>query len=268
MSKVLLIDDDTQINEVVKATLEMYGHEVQTAETSERGIELTADFQPNITVVDYALPGTSGIELLEELSKQQPQAVRLLATGMADLRMLKDALRAGASSMLCKPYSIADLVGLISWASLLEGAQAIENLPEEPVADELSFRCASSEKITVESLSRINAFVRHQNRQPELSQRILVASAELMKNASTHGAAGSEGDFFQISLRKTDDTFELRISNSGPAFDWSKTLARARSGIEKNRASGLQLVATLADQLRYENDGRMAVAHFKTKVGQ
>ena len=111
MSRILLIDDDPQINEVVKATLEMLGHDVTAVEDADQSSRVFSEFRPDLTLVDYSLPGRSGLDLLKELGKERPDAIRFLATGMADFGLLKQAVEAGASSMLCKPYRVSDLAG-------------------------------------------------------------------------------------------------------------------------------------------------------------
>ena len=57
VSKILLVDDDRQVNEVVKATLEMLGHTVTAVERAEKVESIFIDFEPDVTLVDYMLPG-------------------------------------------------------------------------------------------------------------------------------------------------------------------------------------------------------------------
>ena len=52
------------------------------------------------------------------------------------------------------------------------------------------------------------------------------------------------------------------------AFAWEKAVARARAGMNKSRASGLQLVLALTTELRYEDDGRVACARMSKRTAE
>lgn len=261
MSRILLIDDDPQINEVVKATLELLGHTVAAVEDPGQSQKVFAEFHPDVTLVDYALPGQSGLELLHKLGESRPDAIRFLATGMSDFGLLTQALAAGATSMLCKPYRVTDLVGLIETATLLEAALQAEASSVMPERDELILSCPAKNAVQSSDLAQLVHFARAAGCDDDItSRRLPMIACELMRNAATHGSSGTDADF-TVTLRHHEQELELRVQSSGPAFAWEKAMARARAGMGKSRASGLQLVIALSDDLSYENNGRLAYAH-------
>ena len=263
MSRILLIDDDPQINEVVTATLELLGHTVVALENPALCRNTFAEFKPDVTLVDFALPGKSGLELLQELGENHPDAIRFLATGMSDFGLLKQAMAAGATSMLCKPYRVADLVGLIETASLLEAALQAETTAIEPESCELHLSCRAKDLVQSADLAQLIRFARaHGCDDDMVCRRLPVVACELMRNAAMHGSMGMD-DNFSIDLKNRDVTLDLQIRSPGPGFAWEKALARARSGMGKSRASGLQLAVALSDHLNYEDDGCLACAQFK-----
>jgi CheY-like chemotaxis protein len=261
VSRVLLVDDDPQINAVVKTTLEMLGHTVMTLENPEGIAEIVDRFQPQVTLVDYALPGCSGIDVLKNLVNGPAASTCFLATGMVDVQLLKTAVEAGASSMLCKPYRMMDLAELISLAELLEQACSGEAVPSTQVAGSilrLQVSPGSSDLST--AVSQIVSFARGCGGDADVyGRRLPLVAYELIKNASVHGVSAA-GAAVAVELRDREFDFELWVIDSGPGFDWKKTLARAKNGMEKSRASGLQLVMTLAQHVDFADGGRAACA--------
>jgi CheY-like chemotaxis protein len=266
MSRVLLIDDDPQINEVVKAALEVNGHVVEAVEDADQTEQVFAEFQPNLTLVDYSLPGRSGLELVRVLGRDRPGAIRFLATGMADFGLLRQAVAAGASSMLCKPYRISDLAGLLETATLLEVAMAAEKASDVRASDNLRLECPAHEPVRSDDLARLMAFARVCGGDEDFAlRRLPIVACELMRNAATHGSAGTDSTF-RVEVSNHWRNLQMRVRNSGPAFAWERAIARARVGINKSRASGLQLVLALTDELYYENEGRVACARLPKRT--
>ncbi len=259
MSRILLVDDDIQVNEVVRATLEMLGHTVSVVEHPDQVEATYCDFQPEITLVDYMLPGCSGIDVLRELSRRHPGAIGYLATGMADFALLRQALDAGAFSMLSKPYRLADIAGLVESAQQLDLALHAEAAPET-YGETLMIPCTGLATLPPEPIARLVAFARDRGADLDSAgRRLPLIAAELIKNAATHGAAG-ENPAFVIEIADQGTHFLLSVTDNGPGFDWQRTLARSRTGLDSARASGLQVVLAMGVELSYKNSGRTAHA--------
>lgn len=255
----MIIDDDPHVNEVIRATLEMLGHQVATVETADDVLTASAEFKPDIALIDYNLPGKSGLEVLHDLAAMHPGITRYFATGMADFELLKIAVAAGANSMLCKPYRMTDLVALIDAAAALNAAlhdEAATLAPDPAAANNASEFFAAADDSGL--LARLIAFARRSNAHPDVAMRRLPVSAiELIKNARAHGAGNC-----QTHVSDDGAMLRLRVSDCGSGFDWRKALASGRACMDKGRASGLQLVTVMCDQLVYKDDGRVACAAF------
>lgn len=65
--KVAIVEDDPQIVEMYKLKLEKEGYEVKTAADGNEGIQLIADYTPDVVMLDLMMPNKTGIEMLEEL---------------------------------------------------------------------------------------------------------------------------------------------------------------------------------------------------------
>jgi len=261
VSKILLIDDDSQVNDVVKTSLELLGHTVWTAENAHDAVVAMKDMNPDLTFVDYVLPGSLGLDLIKRLSASHPNAACFLATGMADFSLLKQALRAGAHSMLSKPYRLTDLSELIDLALLLETACQAESGTADLKLERISLSCPSAQGVRSEDLALLMTFARQHDMAPNaVSHDLPIVAAALMNNAATHGSSTEAGAEYCTNLENSDDALMLEVCSSGPEFDWRKTLARCQTGMEKGRASGLQLVLALSDDFSFAEGGRIAKA--------
>lgn len=260
MIRILLIDDDVQVNEVMKTTLEILGYSVMAVNHPQKAAEAFATFQPDVTLVDYMLPGCSGLDVLRELGNSDPHAIRYLATGIADFNLLKQAMDAGASSLLSKPYRISDVIALMELAGLLAAAVRAEEMPQSFADRALCVTRQAGDNDDSLTLGQVVTFARRHGADDGVATRRLPLVAEaLMKNAAAHGCV-QNATSYDVKLKDMGDRFALTVYDNGPGFDWQKAMARARSYMDKPCASGLQLVLALAEVLRYEDQGRTARA--------
>ncbi|MFO8013697.1 MAG: response regulator [Phycisphaerae bacterium] len=86
MRQVLVVDDEADAREFVRAILEPEGWEVHTAEDGQAGIEQARTLQPDLVVLDVEMPNKNGFEVFSELIKMpETQDVRtVMLTGVAD----------------------------------------------------------------------------------------------------------------------------------------------------------------------------------------
>lgn len=106
---VHVVDDDCQVRELLRVTVAAMGLQVEVAESAE---EFLARFDPerlNCLIVDLRLPGTSGLELLDQLRQRQCDLAAILISGQATVADAVQAMKWGAIDFLEKPYSLAAL---------------------------------------------------------------------------------------------------------------------------------------------------------------
>jgi CheY-like chemotaxis protein len=115
---VLLVDDDAEVRAVMAAALKDAGHRVVEAGNALGAVDLFGDGRAcDVAVVDYAMAGVTGADLIEEMRKRRPNFPTLLVTGFADAGELD---RLPAQPILYKPFSPDQLVRRV--AELLERA--------------------------------------------------------------------------------------------------------------------------------------------------
>jgi two-component system KDP operon response regulator KdpE len=111
-TKVLVIDDEVQIQKLLRITLESAGFDVVEADTGRIGLEEVARAQPDAIVLDLGLPDMGGLEVLKQLREWSKLPV-LVLTALAAERDKVAALDAGADDYLTKPFGSAELTARI-----------------------------------------------------------------------------------------------------------------------------------------------------------
>ncbi len=101
--KVLIVDDEDAIREVLEMRLESWGFEVKMAATGNEGRDAVAEFNPDIVVTDVVMPGLSGVELLSELKAGNSRRPVILITAQGSIDLAVEAMKLGALDFLTKP---------------------------------------------------------------------------------------------------------------------------------------------------------------------
>jgi DNA-binding response OmpR family regulator len=106
--RVLVVDDDVTVRDVVRRYLERSGHEVVLAGDGETALRLVDEREPDLVVLDLMLPGIGGIEVCSRIRQNSALPVLMLtALGEEDDRIL--GLEVGADDYVTKPFSPREL---------------------------------------------------------------------------------------------------------------------------------------------------------------
>ena len=109
---VLLIEDETNIIEAIRFLLSREGWKVDTHGEGTTAVETVRDTRPDLLVLDYMLPGKSGMEILKEL-RADPEFAKLpilMLTARGQARDRDEAERAGVSRFMTKPFSNVEVM--------------------------------------------------------------------------------------------------------------------------------------------------------------
>jgi DNA-binding response OmpR family regulator len=111
-TKVLVIDDDVNICELIRLYMEKEGYEVRTVYNGKSGIEAFSEFTPNIAVLDIMLPGMDGWQVCREIRKvSNIPIIMLTAKGETFDKVL--GLELGADDYMVKPFDPKELIARV-----------------------------------------------------------------------------------------------------------------------------------------------------------
>jgi two-component system response regulator HydG len=113
MSKILIIDDDTFICEILKKQLTSNGYKVETAFSGKSGMEAIKNSQFDLVLCDFRLPDTDGLELLQKIKAIAQSTIVIIITAYADIRQAVKLMKMGAEDYITKPLQQEEIIALI-----------------------------------------------------------------------------------------------------------------------------------------------------------
>ena len=109
MARILLIDDDASLREVLAYTLREQGHEVETAADGSAGLVLLERAVPDAVITDLKMPGIDGLEVLRRAHEIDATLPVIVLTAFGSIEDAVAAMRDGAHDYLTKPYNRDEL---------------------------------------------------------------------------------------------------------------------------------------------------------------
>lgn len=117
MATALIVDDAGPIRKLMTAILKREGHTVHQATDGQAALRIAREHKLDIALVDYWMPGITGLEVLARLRQVQPSTARLLVSGGLDLDATIGAVNEGeVARVLQKPFTPTELVAAVNEA--------------------------------------------------------------------------------------------------------------------------------------------------------
>lgn len=115
MPKILIVDDDVTITNLMKMLVSMEGHQPTTVNDSMKAMEVADAFQPDLITLDLMMPGLTGFELCELLHNDPRFAnIPVIIVSAKDDSVSKEkAFEAGAKDYITKPFGVDDFISRI-----------------------------------------------------------------------------------------------------------------------------------------------------------
>lgn len=124
VGKILIVDDEAPIREMVATALELANFDSMEASNAQQAHEKIIDNSPDLVLLDWMMPGTSGLELARRLKRDEVTSeipiIMLTAKGGEDSKV--EGLESGADDYISKPFSTRELIARIK-AVLRRGNQ-------------------------------------------------------------------------------------------------------------------------------------------------
>jgi len=100
--KILLVDDEPDIQQILSARLESSGYQVVSAESGEEALLLVEKESPDVVLLDVMMPGKNGFEVCEQLKRENPQGKVIIYTAKMDGVDAARARQVGADEFTVK----------------------------------------------------------------------------------------------------------------------------------------------------------------------
>jgi CheY-like chemotaxis protein len=112
VARILVIDDDEDIRDVVQLVLGQAGHQVRCAENGRVALDMVADSEPELILLDMRMPVMDGWEFMRLYrATPEPRGCVIVLTAARDARAW--AAQVGADGYLAKPFDLRDLIAVI-----------------------------------------------------------------------------------------------------------------------------------------------------------
>ncbi len=112
---ILIVDDELGPRESLRMILKPL-YDVHTVENGQEALKFISQEKVDLVTLDLNMPGLSGIEVLQEIKKLQPDIEVMIITGYGTLDNAREAIRVGAGDFISKPFSVADVIAIVSKA--------------------------------------------------------------------------------------------------------------------------------------------------------
>ena len=150
MTRILVVDDDTQIQRALSINLRAHDYEVDGADTGEDALTKAAAKRPDLVLLDLGLPGIDGLEVIAGLRAWTNVPIIILSAREGDTAKVM-ALDAGADDYLTKPFSVPELLARVR-ATL----RRHQPLPEAPVVATPDFQIDFASHLVSRGLEQVH----------------------------------------------------------------------------------------------------------------
>jgi len=123
-NSILVVDDEAIVRESIRDWLKESGYDVATAESAEEALQMTAQKEFGVLILDVRLPGKSGLTALKEIKSRYPAVKSIIVTAYPSEETTAEANRLGALECMIKPVAPEELEKLVR--------EAIESIEKEP----------------------------------------------------------------------------------------------------------------------------------------
>ncbi len=113
-SHILLVEDDSKLAQFIKLELNLEGYNVTVAFNGVDGLALAREVQPSLLILDWLMPGMSGLDICKRLRSMGIQTPIILLTAKDEILDRVAGLNAGADDYVIKPFSIEELLARVN----------------------------------------------------------------------------------------------------------------------------------------------------------
>lgn len=106
MKRLLVVDDEVEICDFLKAFFEERLFNVETAQSGEEALQAVERYAPQVVLLDVHMPGMDGMHVLKAIKAKHPDVKVIMVTALETQEKIEEALRLGADNYITKPLSL------------------------------------------------------------------------------------------------------------------------------------------------------------------
>lgn len=105
-NRVLVVDDEPEICNLLENFLEKEGFKVTTAASAEEALEKIKKEKPKVLLLDIRMPGMGGIAMMKKVREANPEIAIIIITAVVDQKTAQEVIKLGASDYIIKPFDL------------------------------------------------------------------------------------------------------------------------------------------------------------------
>src|SRR6516165_9871873 len=113
MSKVLLVDDEADVQYSFRRTFDSAEIELTTASSGEEGLRLIPKLKPDLVIMDVRMGGMTGLETLRKIRQMDSRLLVILMTAYGTTQTAIEAMKLGAFDYMLKPFDVVKLKEIV-----------------------------------------------------------------------------------------------------------------------------------------------------------
>lgn len=217
LAKILVVDDDSKLGDSVREWLTLEQHTVELAATAEEAEDFLAVSKYDVILLDWAMPGKSGIELCKDLRNKRVKTPIIMLTGNTAIEQREQGLDTGADDYLTKPFNLRELSARVR-AILRRATDQVSNTLEHAAMslDTQARQChINGKEVTLQpkEFAVLEFLMRHK---PEVfSNNALIERVWKADTSATEDAIRT----CVMRLRK-------KLADADPGTEWIETVPR------------------------------------------
>jgi YesN/AraC family two-component response regulator len=264
--RILIVDDEKLILELLTEFLESKGHEVVTALNGQEGLEKFKSYAPDMILTDLKMPKLTGIQLLKAVKETNPKVPVVLISGYGEIETVVEALKEGAENFLAKPLNMKVLAKVVEKSLSLKATSIKSHAAYINVNQSTNISVPSHAELIWEVIHIISqSSVTSGFSQQELDNNLKLALVEGITNAMEHGNKWDSEKRVEVEVVCSPELLEISITDQGEGFDPEKLPdPTLETNLLSERGRGIFLMSGIMDEVFHVPPGNQLILRKKS----
>lgn len=255
--RILVVDDEDLVRDLLKHHLVKLGYEVVQAEDGAKALKLYRENPVDLVLSDVRMPRLDGLQLLVALKDMNPRLPVVLISGHGEVEIVVQALKAGADNFLAKPLRMDILARVVEQALSVawtapHGLSQGMHVHQHTTISAPSRREMVHEVVQVVAQSAVSTgYCPH-----DLDNNLKLALVEAVTNAMEHGHHWDANLMVVVQVEMTAEELRVSIADQGPGFQVSALPdPTCEEHLICERGRGVFLMRTIMDEVSFSPAG-------------